>query len=462
VVLSHLNYPKDTIAAIATASGISAINVIRVSGPETLGITDKIFRGQSKLKDAPGYTIHYGKIVDPANGELIDEVLISVFKAPHSYTGEDLVEISCHGGNYVAPKILRLLIKLGARLAEPGEFTRRRLLNNKIDLVQAEAVLALTQAHNETAYRSALALLSGKLSKYIGELRESLKEILAELENLLEFEENEERVQCEFLGIKRKLKTIYETLEKKINERKTLNFLNDGIYCAIVGKANVGKSSLFNQLIGENKAIVTSIPGTTRDSIEGSVMLDGLLFHFIDTCGIKMVQPNTPQKQIETLGMKRTEDWINKAHTLILVFDNTRPFSKVDAQLIERLKDRHVLWVINKIDRPQRLDYQKLLQEKYYLVSAKYNQGIENLKKDLVRYYQRKLQNLKGDFLFMPRHLVILEKVLGLISEAINAHYLEPVAYNLQVALKEVGSITEPFEAEEILDRIFSRFCIGK
>ncbi|MCS7257759.1 MAG: tRNA uridine-5-carboxymethylaminomethyl(34) synthesis GTPase MnmE [candidate division WOR-3 bacterium] len=452
----------DTITAIATASGVSAINVIRISGPDAIRIADQIFRGQKSLREVPSHTIHYGTIIDPDTNEVLDEVLVSIFRAPHSYTGEDMVEISCHGGNYVAPKILQVLTKIGARLSEPGEFTRRRFLNGKIDLTQAEAVLALTTAQNELAYRSALALLQGSFTKYIEELRTKIKNALVELENLLEFEENSTEAFARFYELKKHLKEVRHELKTQIDQNQQLSFLSCGVYCAIVGKANVGKSSLFNRLLGEDKAIVTSIPGTTRDSIEQSTVLGGIVFHFIDTCGIKILRHIEGQKKIEALGIRRTQDWISKADILIAVFDNSKPLTRADELVINSLKEKPTLWVINKIDRPKKLDYNKLPAKKLYLVSAKYNQGISMLKAALVKNFERKLKGLKSDFLLNERHILILQNVIDLLSKALAENYFETVIFNLRNALDELGKITRPVSTEEVLDEIFKRFCIGK
>lgn len=453
---------QDTIAAIATASGPSAINIIRVSGPDAISLLDKVFQGKDKLAEVPSQTVHYGRIIDPETGSVLDEVLVTVFRAPNSYTGEDMVEISTHGGNYVAPKILNLLIKLGARLAERGEFTYRRLLNGKIDLTQAEAVLALTNAQNETSYRSALALLEGKLSSYIEELRAKLKDALVELENLLEFEENTEEALREFAIVKERLSEVYKNLQVKLEHSQKLSFLSSGVYCAIIGKANVGKSSLFNRLLGEDRAIVTPFPGTTRDSIEQATVLDGVVFHFIDTAGIRILRRSSKQEKIEALGIRRTEDWISRADLLLLVFDNSSPFSKADQLVIEQAQKKPALWVINKIDRPKKLDYNKLPTKKLYMVSAKYNKGISKLKEALARTYTKKLKATTDEFLFNERHMAIFQSVLSSLAQALKESYLEPVIYNVRAALDELGKITRPVTEEEVLDEIFSRFCIGK
>ncbi|MEO0072788.1 MAG: tRNA uridine-5-carboxymethylaminomethyl(34) synthesis GTPase MnmE [candidate division WOR-3 bacterium] len=452
----------DTIAAIATASGPAAINVIRISGSDAIPLADKVFRGRMKLAEVPSHTVHYGNIIDPETGRVLDEVLVSVFRAPNSYTGEDMVEISTHGGNYVAPKILNLLIKLGARLAEPGEFTFRRVLSGKIDLTQAEAVLALTTAQNEASYRSALALLQGKLSSYIEELREKLKDALVELENLLEFEENPQLALKEFAAVKQRLSEASKNLQAKLEHSQKLSFLTSGVYCAIIGKANVGKSSLFNRLLGEDRSIVTPFPGTTRDSIEQATVLDGVVFHFIDTAGLRMLRQSTKEQKIEALGIKRTEDWISRADILLLVFDNSTTFSKADQLVIEQAQKKPALWVINKIDRPKKFDYNKLPTKKLYMVSAKYNQGISELKQALAKTYTARLKALGDDFLFNERHIAILERVSGALAQALKESYIEPVIYNIQVALDELGKITRPVTEEEVLDEIFSRFCIGK
>lgn len=457
---------NDTIAAIATAPGPAGISVIRIAGSKAFAVTEKIFRGKIKLSQAKTHTIHYGTIFNPQTKELVDEVLVSIFTAPHSYTGEDMVEISCHGGDFVASQILKLIIKLNVRLAEPGEFTKRRVLAGKMDITQAEAILDLVQARDLTTYRSAIEQLQGKLSGYIQSLSKELTTIIAQIENLLEFEDNHKHVQVKLKEIKKRLSLLREKIEKNIKQNETLQFFRKGISCVIVGRPNVGKSSLFNRLGETEKAIVTEIPGTTRDSLEQTIAINGLILHLIDTAGLKVITESKGTRKIEAIGIEKSKNWLETADLVLAVFDNSQAVKKEDRLVYQAVRNKPHISVLNKIDLKQYFPKKFFNREKIYPISAKYNKGIEQLKNAIVSFYKRKLSsNLPqtGNYFYLnARHIEALTKVATLLKQAEQEEYLDASIMNLRTALDNLGTITGTVTNEQILDIIFQKFCVGK
>jgi len=454
---------SDTIAAIATASGPSGISVIRISGRKAFSIVDKLFSGKIKPSQAPSHTIHFGLIFNPISKNLLDEVLLSIFIAPKSYTGENMIEISCHGGDFVASQILKLLTKLGARLAEPGEFTKRRVLAGKMDITQAEAVLDLVQATNESSYRSAIDQLKGKLSGYIQNTTNELATVTAKMENLLEFEVDKKQTKSELKKITSQLKSIRINLEQTIKKNEQLKFLRAGIYCVIVGRPNVGKSSLFNRLGDVEKAIVTEIPGTTRDSIEQTITINGLLLHLVDTAGLKVLMQAKANNKIEAMGIEKSKDWLEAADLVLAVFDNSSSITKEDRLVYDAIKQKPHLCVLNKIDLKPAFNYKFLNREKWYFVSAKYNKGVNHLKNAIADNYKRKSPTSNNNCLYLnTRHIDTLNRVLALVRKSEPEKYLDVSIMNLRNALDILGNITSAVTNEQILDLIFAQFCIGK
>ncbi|MBS4016295.1 MAG: tRNA uridine-5-carboxymethylaminomethyl(34) synthesis GTPase MnmE [Candidatus Latescibacteria bacterium] len=452
----------DTIAAIATARGPAGISIIRISGPRSISIADKLFRGKIKPSRAKSHTVHFGEICNPISQQVIDQVMLSVFLAPHTYTGDDMAEISCHGSDFVASQILKVIIKTGARLAEPGEFTKRRVLANKMDITQAEAVLALTNAKNESTCRSALDQLQGKLTGYVADLGNQLKTIIARIEHLLEFEESNQTTQLQFRKIINQVKTIRADIDKTIKQNEALKYLHSGVYCVIIGKPNVGKSSLFNRLLEQDRAIVTEIPGTTRDSLQETVSINNLIFHLIDTAGLKIIKNPDKTQKIEAIGIEKSQDWLKTADFILAVFDNSSPLTQQDRLVYDAVKHKPHLIVLNKIDRTPHFNKNFFKSEKTVLVSAKYNQGVDRLKNAMSRSYTRKIAGGNGYLALNERHLDILKQLSGLIKQAEKENYLETALVNLRNGLDLLGSVTSLVSNEQILDTIFSKFCIGK
>ncbi len=455
---------SDTIAAIATASGQAGIAVIRISGEQAFRIADKIFDGKIKPSHARSHTIHYGAIYDPASKQLIDEVLLAVYKSPNSYTGEDMVEIFCHGGDYVSASILDVIISNGARLAEPGEFTKRRVLAGKMDITQAEAVLDLVQSHNTYQHRAAIHQLQGKLSSYITNIQNTLITIISQLEHLLEFEEDNKVVKLQYKSLLSKIKKLRIDIEELIAKNKELKFLRSGVICPIIGRPNVGKSSLFNRLCESERAIVTEIPGTTRDSLEALVSIQGITFRFIDTAGLKTIKNAKGYQKIEAIGIEKTKDWLENADLVLGVFDNSSVMQAQDKMVFNAVKSKPHIWVLNKIDLKSRFNRNIFNGEKIFLVSAKFNIGIDNLKKNIAQWYLKNIKHKVDDdiLLLNNRHLNVLSQCLGLIKNSENAGYLDATLIDLRRTLDLIGTITNPVNNEEILDAVFKQFCIGK
>lgn len=453
---------SDTITAIATAPGRAGISVIRISGEKTFTIVDKIFIGKTKPSRAKTHTIHYGRVINPLNGQMLDEVLVAIFRKPNSYTGEDMVEISCHGGNYAASQILKLITNNGARSADPGEFTRRRVIAGKMDIIQAEAIIDLISADNESSYRSAIRNMQGILSTYISNLSNDLKNIISELEYILEFNESDKKFKSRLAQVRKKTKSVRTNLEKIIRTNENLRFLRTGVYCVIIGKPNVGKSSLFNRLIENNKSIVTEIPGTTRDSLQETIILDDITFHMIDTAGLKTIRHPKQSQKIEAIGIEKTKDWLKSADLIIAVFDNGHGLTRQDQTVYDVVKHRPHLLVLNKIDRPARFNKTLFQRKKIFSISAKYNQGIERLKKEMVQYYTKKITRPNNYLALNRRHLDILNQVVDFISCSEQEKFLETAIIYLRKAIDTLGVIQGSAVNEQILDTIFNRFCIGK
>lgn len=447
---------EDTIAALATPAGVGAISVIRVSGPESVAAVDKLFSFSSKLSDSPTHTIHYGKITS-ASGEVVDDVLVSLFRSPNSYTGEDSVEISTHGSPFITQKVMALLLDQGIRLAEPGEFTRRAFMNGKIDLAQAEAVVDVINSSTEASLRGARNQLDGILSAKIDSLREMLVNISSFLELELDFAEEE----LEFVNLdeaKKKIKEVINEIEKLLETYTFGKVLRDGVNVAIVGKPNVGKSSLLNYILKEGRAIVSDIPGTTRDVIREEVSIDGVLFKLFDTAGIR-----TTDDSIEIEGVIRSKEAVKNADLVIFINDSTDGFSEdVYKEILELKEQERVITVLNKIDLGDK-------QEREYdvKISAKTGKGIDSLFSELknksIGSYN---YSEKSAVVSNLRHKKALENSVESMRrgiESIEAKMSQEfVALDLRNAEDALGEIIGKVTTDDILNNIFKNFCIGK
>jgi len=449
---------EDTIAAVSTAWGESGIAIIRLSGPDSVLLADGLFKSRSTLAESPARSMRYGHILDPT-GEFIDEVLAVRFKAPHSYTGEDMAEIHCHGGTMAARKTLEKLVELGARHAEPGEFTRRAFLNGRIDLAQAESVLGIIRARSDKALSSAARSLRGELSTSVRNLRERLLHLSAILEASFDFPEEDVPLpqMPEIVPDLERLRTEAESLFQRCRDGQ---ILREGIRVAIVGCPNVGKSSLLNALLQESRAIVTAIPGTTRDVIEAVLTHRGVPIRLADTAGIR-----TPADLIEEAGIAQTLAAVKESDIKLWVLDGSRPFGPEDRLVEEQLQGERFLVLVNKTDLSQALDLDRFESLhpgiRCLLVSAKTGKGIDQLKEEIVRSVS------SGGILeeacnASARQVEELRTASALLAEALQAGSLDLAANCLRdcrLALERFLGISAD---ADLLDLIFSQFCLGK
>ncbi len=456
-----LNDNEDTIVALATPPGESALAIIRLSGPQTFQIVDRCFRAKKPVAMQPSHTIQFGKIVE-ASEKLVDEVLCAVFRAPHSYTGEDSVEISCHGGVLVTRRILEILVESGARLAKPGEFTKRAFLNGKIDLSQAEAVADLIHAQSVRAHQSSINQLIGRLSKEIKKLRDELVESLRLLELELDFVEED----IEFVdkaNIETQINKTCVQLQSLINTYKVGKVYKEGVKVVLVGEPNVGKSSLLNALLEEERAIVTHIPGTTRDFIEEAISIEGILFRLVDTAGIRETED-----PIEKEGVRRTEELASTADVILAIFDASKPINMNSIiSHIKKAEGSHLLVVLNKTDLKNPDDF---IETEYKTIktSAKIRDGIEELKRELLKIVSEGEGTFTESSVVVTnqRHVEALQKALISLNRAKeslkNNVSNEFIAIDLRLALDFLGEIIGVVTTDDILNGIFEKFCIGK
>jgi tRNA modification GTPase len=455
----------DTIAAIATPLGEGGLAVIRISGVQALAVTDKCFEpvGKHSLKPsaARSHTIQYGHIV--RDGKMIDEVLVAVMRAPRTFTREDIVEITCHGGILPAKMVLDTVLAGGARLAEPGEFTRRAFLNGRIDLAQAEAVVDLIHSRTELALRAANEQLAGKLSQRINELRDEMVKTLAHVEAYIDFPEEDipEETQAQLLNRLERGVEFMDELLRTANEGK---ILRRGIRAAIIGRPNAGKSSLLNQLLGQNRAIVSPIPGTTRDTIEETANIRGLPVVFIDTAGLREARD-----EIEVEGIRRSHESLQKAEFILHVLDASEPLTDADEKYLTEFADKKRIIVQNKIDLPVKLELDSRFTHHVSRVDVccLTGKGIEQLKdaiKELVWSGEIKTEMLQ--VMINSRHQDALNRAREATQRSIEAlragETLELAAMDLRIAVNAVGEIVGKTTTEDLLDMIFSQFCIGK
>ena len=447
---------NDTIAAISTTTGIGAISIIRLSGPESLEIASKVFT--KDLTKVETHTIHYGYIKN--NNEKIDEVLVSVMKAPKTFTKEDIVEINCHGGIATTNKVLEILLNNGARLAEPGEFTKRAFLNGRIDLLEAEATMDLISSKSDKARKMSLNTLTGETSNLIKDLRSDIVGIISNIEVNIDYPEYEDIEVLTNEKILPEIQRFKEKLEKIIKKSQDSKVIKEGIKVGIIGKPNVGKSSLLNSLLEEEKAIVTNVPGTTRDIVEGTIILDNVILNIIDTAGIR-----ESDDIVEKIGIEKSLTIINEADLVIFILNNNEKITAEEKGLLEKLKDKNQIIVINKIDLENKLD--KSILDNYIEISAKENIGIEKIKDEIKRLFNLgELEASDLTYMSNARSISLLGKSLNNINDAIseinNNSPIDIVEFHLKDAWNNLGEIIGETYTDELLDELFSRFCLGK
>jgi tRNA modification GTPase len=461
-------FTDDTIAAISTPLGEGGIGIVRLSGKDSIKIAERIFMSKNKsIKDSQSYRVLYGYIKDPSTGNKIDEVLVTVMCAPHSYTREDVIEINCHGGMVTLRKTLELVLKQGARLADPGEFTKRAFLNGRIDLIQAEAVLDLIRSKTDESRRIAIEQLQGGLSEKVTVLRDRLTELCAHVEAYIDFPEDEIETASkqEMLD---SMKEIERELKKLLSTYDEARFFREGLSTAIVGRPNVGKSSLLNALLQKDRAIVTEIPGTTRDVIEEYLNINGLPLRIMDTAGIRAVQ-DIAEKE----GVRRSLQSIENADLVIPIFDSSEPLKDEDFKVMEKIKGKNVIVVMNKCDLPAVVDKVELNSRlapnntNIMSISATRGDGLEELKE---RIFNTCLKDWKeereGVVVTNLRHKISIENAKVSLERAITAlienQPLEIFAFELRDSLDRLGEVVGAVTTEDILNKIFNDFCIGK
>lgn len=452
----------ETIAAIATAQGQGGIGVIRISGEEAIDIADKIFKAVSgkKLKEISGYIAKFGKICD--KDEEVDEAVALVFRAPHSYTGENVVEVSCHGGLYITKRILRLIFEAGARPAEPGEFTKRAFLNGKIDLIKAESVMKIIEATGKNAARVAVAVNEGAISKKVEVIKNELLELSARLSVWADYPDDES-IDVDFDSVKEILAEVKRQLEFLIKNYDTGKILINGVKTAIVGAPNVGKSTLMNMLSGVEKSIVTDIPGTTRDIVEETVNIGDITLRISDTAGIRKTSD-----LVENIGVNRAKACAKSAELVLFVIDGSRELTEEEIILLKSIKENKSIVVLNKCDLIRRVDgnYLKDFAEEMVEISAKNGAGIEFLKESILKVLgTEKIEPSEG-ILVSERQFIAVKNALKSIEEAQEAINmgltLDAVTVSINDALDELFELTGEKVTQVVVDKIFSDFCVGK
>lgn len=458
-------YARDTIAAISTPIGEAGIGVIRVSGDQAVEIIDKIFYGKKSLSETKTFHARYGYIIDYHSQQKIDEVICLLMRAPHSFTTENVVEVSCHGGIVPLRRILQTILNTGARLAEPGEFSKRAFLNGRIDLAQAEAIIQIITSRTEKGMEIALKQLEGGLSEKISNIRQKLILIMAHLEAALDFPEDEIEGFAEAEVMDRVSDILFE-VEKLIKSAQSGKIYREGIQTIIIGRPNVGKSSLLNRFLQEQRAIVTEIPGTTRDVIEEMINLEGIPLRLVDTAGIRETEDI-----IEKIGVERSKEFLNQADLVLLVLDSSQALTQEDRKIIKLVKDKKVITVINKTDLPQKLNISELFEvlktDNIVYTSLLEDDGLDELRDQIVELiFGGEVYTNEDMIISSLRHQRALEDSFQSLHQAkesleSNLPY-DFVTIDLKAALNFIGQITGETLTEDIIDQIFAEFCLGK
>ena len=450
---------NDNIVAISTAMGVGAISIIRLSGKDVIPITNSIFKGKN-LEKVDSHTINYGYIIN--NNEIIDEVLVTIMKSPKTYTTEDVVEINCHGGIATTNKILEIILTKDIRLAEPGEFTKRAFLNGRIDLTKSEAVMDLLESKTETSRKLAISQLQGNTYNMIENFRNDLKDLISSVEVNIDYPEYYDIEVVTIEKIKEKVKQMKEKLDKIIKESRNTKILKSGIDTLIVGRPNVGKSSILNKFLDEEKAIVTDIAGTTRDIVEGQVILNNISLNIIDTAGIRATED-----KVEKIGVEKSLSLIERADLIIVVLNGEEELTNKDKEILEKTKDKTTIVVINKNDLNQKID--KELLKEYTVVSTNTNSidGIDPLKNKIIEMFHLEeieskdynyLTNIRQISLAKQAYQKLEEVEKGIISEL----PIDMIEIDLRDCFDLLGEIIGKTYSDEIIDNLFEKFCVGK
>lgn len=457
----------DTIAAISTPLGEGGIAIIRVSGDEAIKEVERIFRSKTKLSEASSHTIHYGHIVDPDTKERIEEVMVSVMRAPRSYTTEDVVEINTHGGVVSMRRVMELLLKQDIRTAEPGEFTKRAFLNGRIDLSQAEAVMDLIRSKSDRAFDVAMKQAQGQLSTKIKDLRQILIETLAHIEVNIDYPEHDvEELTSQY--IREQCGTVITSIERLLKTASEGKILREGIVTAIVGRPNVGKSSLLNALAQDNKAIVTDIPGTTRDVIEEMITINGIPLRLLDTAGIRETTD-----LVEQIGVERSRNALQEADLVLFVVNNNEPLHEDEREWLQQIHGRQVIVIVNKMDLPNQLELDELqaMEEsgtiRIVKMSAMLQEGVDALEQAISDlFFTGKIESQDATYVSNVRHIGLLHKAKQALVDAVEATEsgipIDIIQIDVRTSWEELGEIIGDSVGDSLIDQIFSQFCLGK
>ncbi|HGO3267609.1 TPA: tRNA uridine-5-carboxymethylaminomethyl(34) synthesis GTPase MnmE [Staphylococcus aureus] len=456
----------DTITSISTPMGEGAIGIVRLSGPQAVEIADKLYKGKHLLNDVPSHTINYGHIIDPESKEVVEEVMVSVLRAPKTFTREDIIEINCHGGILTINRVLELTMTYGARLAEPGEFTKRAFLNGRIDLSQAEAVMDFIRSKTDRASKVAMNQIEGRLSDLIKKQRQSILEILAQVEVNIDYPEYDDVEDATTEFLLEQSKEIKQEINRLLDTGAQGKIMREGLSTVIVGKPNVGKSSMLNNLIQDNKAIVTEVAGTTRDVLEEYVNVRGVPLRLVDTAGIRETEDI-----VEKIGVERSRKALSQADLILFVLNNNEALTQEDYTLYEVVKNEDVIVIVNKMDLEQNIDINEVKDmigdTPLIQTSMLKQEGIDELEiqiRDL--FFGGEVQNQDMTYVSNSRHISLLKQARQTIQDAIDAAEsgvsMDMVQIDLTRTWEILGEIIGETASDELIDQLFSQFCLGK
>lgn len=456
----------DTITSISTPMGEGAIGIVRLSGPQAVEIADKLYKGKHLLNDVPSHTINYGHIIDPESKEVVEEVMVSVLRAPKTFTREDIIEINCHGGILTINRVLELTMTYGARMAEPGEFTKRAFLNGRIDLSQAEAVMDFIRSKTDRASKVAMNQIEGRLSDLIKKQRQSILEILAQVEVNIDYPEYDDVEDATNEFLLEQSKEIKQEINRLLDTGAQGKIMREGLSTVIVGKPNVGKSSMLNNLIQDNKAIVTEVAGTTRDVLEEYVNVRGVPLRLVDTAGIRETEDI-----VEKIGVERSRKALSQADLILFVLNNNEALTQEDYTLYEVVKNEDVIVIVNKMDLEQNIDINEVKDmigdTPLIQTSMLKQEGIDELEiqiRDL--FFGGEVQNQDMTYVSNSRHISLLKQARQTIQDAIDAAEsgvpMDMVQIDLTRTWEILGEIIGETASDELIDQLFSQFCLGK
>lgn len=455
----------ETISSISTPVGEGAIAIVRLSGEDAIEIADRLYKGAKTLSDTDSHTINYGHIIDPKTGETVEEVMVALMRAPKTYTREDIVEINCHGGIHTVNRVLQLTLNNGARMAEPGEFTKRAFLNGRVDLSQAEAVMDFIRAKTNQASKVANQQVQGRLKTYIEELRQSILNILAQVEVNIDYPEYDDVEEATTSFLLSEAKKINENIDALLKSSSEGRILREGLSTVIVGKPNVGKSSLLNYLIQDNKAIVTEVAGTTRDILEEYVNVNGIPLKLVDTAGIRETDDI-----VEKIGVERSREALKGAELILYVMNNNEELTPEDIELLESVDDKKVIGIVNKLDLDNKLNL-NYLEEHFKIPLIKTSiingEGVDELENEIqAMFFDGSLSSTDSTYVSNNRHINLLEQAKVSIEDAISSAAMDVPVDIIQIDLIKtwelLGEVIGEDVSEQLIDKLFRQFCLGK